>query len=151
MEIIDQNPEGEFDFLKSLGITEERADELAINMDQMVKYFKESGGIISSFRVYQTIAAFCDNIPELIYCTISHTSWQHYKGTSVCPPMNRTGASNELRAEIMQASSFLSDIINQGNLWSNVREQAYGSLALLRQTCFQSIAESTIIPPPSKT
>jgi len=73
------------EFIKQFGITQERADELAYQMNLMSK--RLLGHVVRVCDVFNEIASFCETTEELVFCTISHTNYMSVTyGHIYCPP-----------------------------------------------------------------
>lgn len=92
MELNIVSPESN-DFHQQVGVSDERATELAIKMDELVKSLK--GKLVRTADVFNEIAHMCNNPEELVYCTISHCNYLAVKyGMLLCPPRQKTYSSN---------------------------------------------------------
>jgi hypothetical protein len=130
------------DFAASLGISEERIQQLARYMDLMVRDFGNEIRLVSSFEVFQKITGFCETTGELIYCVISHTSWHHKRGADICPPLPKSATINEAKKIAIQKSvSLINNIINEANLWSKIRNEANIALSFLKEEALHSITK----------
>lgn len=65
-------------FNDAVGISDARRIELSGLMDEMVKAFANSA--VRTCDVWQTIAGLCNNLEEVVYCTIVHCSWHALRG-----------------------------------------------------------------------
>lgn len=75
-------------FNEAVGISEERSNELGAKLDQMSKRLK--GQLVRTCDVFQEISSFCNNVEELIFCTVSHCNYLaiNYR-IFICPPKNK--------------------------------------------------------------
>jgi len=74
-------------FNEAVGIPEDRASELSYRMDEIMKTMK---GVVRTCDVFFEITAICNNLEEVVYCTINHCNWafvQH--GVIYCPPQKK--------------------------------------------------------------
>jgi len=65
-------------FNKAVGISEERSNELAAALDKLVVSY--GSGPVRSCDVFNDIAHLCNNIEELVFCTINHCNWHFLRG-----------------------------------------------------------------------
>lgn len=72
-------------FNESVGITEERANELGKHMDAYVKTLQ--GQTVRTCDVMAELCAMCCNLEEVIFCVISHSNYMIINhGIFLCPP-----------------------------------------------------------------
>lgn len=86
-------------FLEAIGISEARANELSAALDEMVRKFSQSTQpgkrfskpvlLVRTCDVFNEIAGFCNNLEELVYCTINHANWHAARGFPLCPPQRK--------------------------------------------------------------
>lgn len=87
MELKIVNPDS-VNFIKQLGISDERVNELAIAMDKIVR--KNQGHLVRTCDMFNEIAALCNTLEEYTYCIVAHTNFMHIKYRVVyCPPVPR--------------------------------------------------------------
>jgi hypothetical protein len=58
---------------ESLGVSNQRADDLADQMDVLMA--KHKGEQMRLCIMLSEIAGLCDNIQELVYCVLTHQAW----------------------------------------------------------------------------
>lgn len=72
-------------FNEAVGISEDRANELGAMMDAYVKAL--SGQRVHTCDVMHELTSFCNNLEEVIFCTISHCNYMMInQGIFLCPP-----------------------------------------------------------------
>lgn len=75
-------------FHEAVGISEERSNELSDKLDGLTK--KYLGNTVQTCDLFSEIALFCDNLEEVIYCTINHCNFMMVKfGIILCPPKQK--------------------------------------------------------------
>ena len=77
-------------FHEAVGISEERSDILADQMDEIIKKYKQAGGTAYACEVFNDITKLCANLEELVYCVIAHTNYHSVTtGFVLCPPKKK--------------------------------------------------------------
>lgn len=76
-------------FHQAVGISEERSNELSDAMDVMVRKLSAQPTLVRTCDVFNEIAHMCNNIEELVYCTINQVSWHAVQGRILCPPQRK--------------------------------------------------------------
>ncbi len=76
-------------FNEAIGISEKRANELSDALDAMVENYSSSRQLVRTCDIFNEIASFCNNLEEVIYCTINHANWHAARGMLLCPPQNK--------------------------------------------------------------
>lgn len=86
MELKITNPTA-LSFNEAVGISEDRANELSGKMDQIMENLK---GLVHTCDVFSEITAICNNIEEVVFCTINHCNWAFVRyGIIYCPPKDK--------------------------------------------------------------
>lgn len=65
-------------FNQSIGITDQRANQLAKGMDNLVKDWDSQ--TVRACDVFNEIAHLCDNNEELVWCTMVHMEYRSRMG-----------------------------------------------------------------------
>jgi len=74
------------DYCEGVGISPERQRELSRHLDEMVRREdSQPFHFVKMTNIFAEIAAFCNNEPELVYCTVLHCGWQHRQGRILAP------------------------------------------------------------------
>jgi hypothetical protein len=62
-------------FNESVGISEERSNELSLKMDLMMKTYVAENRLVRICHVMEEIAMLCNSTEELVFCVITHCNW----------------------------------------------------------------------------
>jgi len=78
------------DYCEGVGISPERQQELSRRLDEMVhREDNQPLHFVKMANIYAEIASFCNNEPELVYCTVLHCGWHQRRGRTLAPgPVN---------------------------------------------------------------
>lgn len=75
-------------FNESVGISNERASELSDMLDAMSARLK--GQTVRTCYLFEEIAAMCNNLEEVIYCTVNHCNYMAINhGIFLCPTQKK--------------------------------------------------------------